>query len=193
MPSSTTARGEASFQGKARVKPVSIDMEERENYPDTIYDKVYDLDGMIKILSYDDLAEVLEGRVNEKKEETKTSANVPANPPTDNGEKEEPNKPVNSSVKKNDRVLYKGKEWDVMRVSTDGNYLTLEDDDGKTVMGIPPDDVKVVKDVEEDKDEQETSASGDKPDRTPPVEEDDEEDEEEEDLPKPRRGRPVKK
>ncbi len=157
---------EQTFPGGKFYAATRIDfMPRKEDYPESILNECVCLDSCLVHTSYDDLKRVFSqepARAAVKDEPhpepSKSERRASAPPPSRNGgskeeepeeeEKEEPAAKSAPTVRKGDRVRYKKKEWDVIKVGSDGT-LVLEDDDGETLHAISAEWVTVVGDEEE--------------------------------------------
>lgn len=199
-----------SFQGRSYFKPVNLEMVPRKKkYSEDMLDEAICLDDCVAEVSYEKLKSILLQSSDEDDEEDEETKEEEAKEEDVAKEEEEEEESEDESFdeeeepkfKKGDLVIYKKKEYEVIKVSPDGSSLTLEHEDGTTLKAIDPDDCKEVpskksekpkkevekakpkkkvveEEPEEDDSEEESSEDDDN------WEDDDEEEEEEESAPK---------
>lgn len=149
---------EGSFEGRTTYKPLGISFEPRDNYDNDILDQVHNLDAIPKRLTYEELEKILlEGGEDngEEKDAPAPKGNGRASARAkededdeeedledDEDEKEDDPTAESLGIVKGSIVVYRKKEWGVIKVSSDGTSLTLEDDEGEQERGVAPGDVK---------------------------------------------------
>lgn len=199
------------------ISRISLQTRDYE-YPESMLENAPCLDEMIIKPKASDMAELL-GQNGTKEDDTDfpekpLSGGKKAKEEESEAEEEEsePDDEMTAEelgIEKGCTVRYKGKDCEVVKISSDGTSLTLEDPKGKTIAGVGPGEVKLIEAEDaEDSDEDEPEDEDDtpkRPSKKPAVDDDDDEeaseddseveepsDTEDEDDDKPR-GRPKKK
>lgn len=122
-----------------RFKPINLEFEDREDYPEEILEKVLDLDSLLKHVSYEELKKVYlpAGEVEVAKEvavelvdesEEETSPTPPAPVKRTPTTTQRPSAPIDAKgrvLAVGDLVRYQGEEMEILAISTKG-LLTLE-------------------------------------------------------------------
>lgn len=197
-----------TYKGNTNYKPVSIDFIPREDYPEEIYDKVADLDAMVKEISYEEQLEILKGKEPEEEhapepERERVPERIIVQEDIRNGateaykeeqkarsKKEEAPTPkggvspttTKSGHKLNSFVMHKKLgECKILGISRDGTKVTLEDEDGDPFENIDESELKKVPVADEEDDEPTPGGKGKKVVSRGPVLEEDEEDDRDED------------
>jgi len=190
---------EESMGSNTYLEAYKIDFKPRRNGLDAeLLEHGICLDEIIKVPSYEQLKKAFYQEEDDEEEETSTpKKKVPPKrkPPDDTPTAED------AGLEEGDQVKHrKFGVCEIVRISSDGTSLTLEDSDGESHKAIGVDEVKKVtksKAVEEPEDDEEEEEQAPKKKTTkkapakkaPPVEEDDEDDdveEEEDDDPPPK-------
>ena len=158
-----------------------------EPYPESMLEDSYCLDSMLKEYPYDELKKIFHGVEEEAVPPSNGKAVVskpvtkPVDDDDDDMDDDEPD-PIPakkvaplSKFKQGDFLIYKKTEYEVIRVSPDGTTLSLQDEDGRILRGIDPDDCKKVP-VREDAEKQSVKPAATTA-KKQPVKDDDDEDE----------------